>query len=226
MKSTSDTNEFKPSLSEDLLSSPILDLPPTEATVAGMKRGRPRDKAAHKAIIDCTRRMAHEKVNYKDITVEGISKESKVSKTTIYRWWEHKAELVREACLLGRFPCPDTGALEGDLQDLVRQEIRVQTTCASRPVFAGLVAGLIAISDAAEVKKPCPYQAERYQVITQIFNNAIARGEWSGEFDLEATYETLFSMIFYRYIGLKKTFDEKQITRLANRILQEANPDK
>lgn len=207
----------------DLLSTPKLKQPTTEDSSPKVKRGRPRDKAAHETILSCTRVMAHEKIDYKDLTLEGISKEAGVAKTTIYRWWGQKAELVREACLLGRVPCPDTGSLIGDLEELVRLEIEVQTTSASRAVFAGLLADLIARSEAAEVKEPCPYQAERYAALSKIFGNATTRGEWSGNLDLEATYETLFSRIFYRYIGLKKTFDDRQITHFANRILQEAD---
>ncbi len=178
---------------------------------------------AHEAILNCTRLMAHEKLDYRDVTLEGISRGAGVAKTTIYRWWSQKVELMREACLLGRIPRPNTGSLKSDLEELVRLEIEVQTSAASRPVFAGLLADLIARSETPGFNEPCPYQAERCAILTDIFDNATARGEWSGELDLETTYETLFSMIFYRYIGLKKTFDDKQIAHFANRILQEAD---
>ncbi|MDF1839076.1 MAG: TetR/AcrR family transcriptional regulator [Planctomycetota bacterium] len=189
---------------------------------AKSKQGRPRDKAVHQNILECTRELAKTKLAYKDISFEAVAKEAKVAKSTLYRWWENKAELIREACFLDTLRCPDTGGLLSDLEDLVRQEIVAQTTSTSRPVFAALVAELIALNEAAECEVPCPYQANREAMLAQIFEQASARGEWAGEIDAEAAYENLFSVIFYHCIGRNQVFEPADVTRHAGRIRDEA----
>ncbi|HRV81356.1 MAG TPA: TetR-like C-terminal domain-containing protein [Planctomycetota bacterium] len=193
------------------------------------KKGRPRDEAAHQAIIDFTRELATTKKSYKDITIESIAHGAKVAKSTIYRWWKCKADLVREACLVERFETPHTGSLQGDLEQLVRDEAKVQTTATTRPVLAGTWAELVENHVAAEVPLGtvlCPYGLERRKMLTSIFQAATRRGEWTGPIDVESAYEALFGAIFYRCIGRGHSFDEPHVVRLAKHIQAEAKVSK
>ncbi|MCP4200150.1 MAG: TetR/AcrR family transcriptional regulator, partial [Proteobacteria bacterium] len=146
--------------------------------VPAAKLGRPRDRGVHRRVVECTRHLARQGLSYRDISFDAVSREAGVAKTTLYRWWDSKAELIREACFLDKLKCPDTGSLSDDLESLVRQEIAAQTGYTSRAIFAALVAELVSIAEESEVEVPCPYQIERCEMISQIFNNAIARGEW------------------------------------------------
>src|SRR3954464_15953407 len=38
-----------------------------------------------------------ENINYSSLTIEGVAARSGVAKTTIYRWWNHKSDLVFDA---------------------------------------------------------------------------------------------------------------------------------
>ncbi len=190
------------------------------------RQGRPRDKTVHQTILKVTRDLARSKLTYKEISFEAVAKEARVAKSTLYRWWGNKAELLREACFLDQLKCPDTGDLIHDLEDLVRQEIVAQTTATSRPVFAALLAELISLDEASESEVPYPYQEERQAMIRQIFEQATARGNWRGGFDVVASYETLFAMIFYHSIGCNKPFTPGEVSRLAHRMRDEARVDK
>ncbi len=193
------------------------------------KKGRPRDQVAHQAILEYTRKLAIEKTRYKDITVESIALGAKVSKSTIYRWWKTKAELIREACLMHNFKVPNKGSLIEDLEGLVRQEVDIQTKTASRPIFAGAWAELVELHNASGTPPglvTCFFELENREMLSIIFAQATARGEWSGSVDLESAYEALFSAVFYRCIGRCAIFDEKRVKRLARHIKELARIDK
>ncbi len=186
------------------------------------KPGRPRDRGVHRRVVECTRQLARQGLSYRDISFDAVSREAGVAKTTLYRWWDSKAELIREACFLDQLKCPDTGSLSDDLEDLIRQEIAAQTGFTSRAIFSALIAELISIAEESEVEVPCPYQMERCEMISEIFQNAIARGEWAGPVGVESTYEALFGMIFYPCIGRGKKLGAPSIQRLAAHMLSEA----
>ncbi len=221
IKGETEIDESSSEFSVPLQSNSQTDKPGSQAKT---KQGRPRDESAHKAILECTKFLAMQGLSYRDISFEAISREAKVAKTTLYRWWENKAELVREACFLEKIQCPDTGTLQGDLEDLVRQEIHAQTGSTSRPVFAALIAELVAHSDEKASEVPCPYQVERTDMIELVFKQARARGDWSGGIEIERAFETLFAMVFYPCIGRGREYDDAEVTLLAKRIMAEAEP--
>ncbi|MFI7132785.1 TetR/AcrR family transcriptional regulator [Nonomuraea sp. NPDC050153] len=65
-----------------------------------------------------------EEHGYQALTIEKIAQRSKVAKSTIYRWWRSRPELVMEAythVVARRMPEPDTGTVNGDLSAFVTQ---------------------------------------------------------------------------------------------------------
>jgi len=78
--------------------------------------GRPRCEATRKAILSAARQM-FDTSNLRDLTIDAIAKQAGVSKATIYRWWNNKADLVMDACLeelreYATFNCKDGSAVE------------------------------------------------------------------------------------------------------------------
>ena len=71
------------------------------------------------AIITATRELLAEG-GVGRLTIEGVAERSGVAKTTIYRRWRSKSELVGEALRTLRQdePPPDTGSFRGDLREL------------------------------------------------------------------------------------------------------------
>jgi AcrR family transcriptional regulator len=62
--------------------------------------GRPRSPAADRAILDATRQQLAE-LGYAGLTVEGVATRAGVAKTTVYRRWTAKADLVVDAVVEG-----------------------------------------------------------------------------------------------------------------------------
>src|SRR5512132_2533682 len=68
------------------------------ATGADHPRGRPRSEKARQAIFDAACDL-FEEGGYPAATIEAIAERSGVAKTTIYRWWPHRAALMVELLL-------------------------------------------------------------------------------------------------------------------------------
>ena len=97
-------------------------------------RGRPRSEQAHQAIVEATLTLLDEG-GYTALTIEAVAERAGVGKTTIYRRWPSKLELVVEAISELRPPGPpeDTGSLAGDFAAFARGQVsRVARTALPR----------------------------------------------------------------------------------------------
>ncbi len=91
-----------------------------DAAEAAATRGRPRNPEADRAILRAAVELLGE-VGYSAMSIEGVAARSGVAKTTIYRRFDSKLELVLNAMnrSLAIDEVPDTGSLRGDLKALM-----------------------------------------------------------------------------------------------------------
>ncbi len=84
------------------------------------KPGRPRSAQAHKAIIDATLELLAEE-GFQGLSIEAVAARAGVGKTTIYRRWPSKDELVMDAIREVQIDTPvvDTGNFRNDLTALL-----------------------------------------------------------------------------------------------------------
>lgn len=113
----------------------------TEKT--GSRRGRPRDERAHEAILEATRELLLER-GYPALTIDAVATRAHTAKTTIYRRWSGKGELVLEAAAarLRIGVVPDTGSTRGDVAMAVRQLITTFSDPLVSIVMLAVIAGL------------------------------------------------------------------------------------
>src|SRR5579859_7686549 len=85
--------------------------------VAGRRPGRPRSALAERAILEATLELLAE-VGIEALSIEGVAARAGVGKTTIYRRWESKEELIVAAVrrLQVQAPIVDTGNFRADIQ--------------------------------------------------------------------------------------------------------------
>lgn len=64
--------------------------------------GRPRDQDSRRAILSATMSLL-QTISVADLAIEAVAREARVSKATIYRWWDNKGALVIEAFMESHF---------------------------------------------------------------------------------------------------------------------------
>jgi AcrR family transcriptional regulator len=84
--------------------------------------GRPRSAAADAAILAATRQALVE-LGWSKLTLGNVATRAGVAKTTLYRRWAGKNELVVDAVaeLFDELRLPDRGSLAGDIEGVVLQ---------------------------------------------------------------------------------------------------------
>ncbi|MDX1619658.1 MAG: TetR/AcrR family transcriptional regulator [Nitriliruptorales bacterium] len=140
-------------------------------------------------------------------TVDEVSERSGVAKTTIYRHWASRAELVLDAIatLLEPPPVPDTGALHSDLYELVDGLIRALT---SSPL-AGLMPSLMEAAERdpefAELHRRQTQQ--RHRAVREVIDRGVRRGELPQDVDRDLALALLAGPVFYRRFVSTETVD-------------------
>ncbi|MFI1963771.1 TetR/AcrR family transcriptional regulator [Streptomyces pathocidini] len=91
-------------------------------TSGGGRPGRPRSAEADLAILDATRTALVE-LGWSKLTMGDVAARAGVAKTTLYRRWTSKSELVVDAVavLFDELELPDRGSLRADVEGVVRQ---------------------------------------------------------------------------------------------------------
>lgn len=81
-------------------------------------RGRPRSDASRQAILDAALNVLAER-GYAGMAIEGVATAAGVGKTTIYRWWKNKSELVVDAffsATVADLKFPEAGSAKEDFR--------------------------------------------------------------------------------------------------------------
>src|SRR5271169_3525742 len=83
--------------------------------------GRPLDASRDIALRAAALELLAE-IGYDRLTIDSVAARAHSSKTTIYRRWSGKAELIVDAlnCRKGSSAVPDTGSLRGDLEAIAK----------------------------------------------------------------------------------------------------------
>lgn len=86
------------------------------------RTGRPRSAAADEAILEATRASLVD-LGWSKLTMGDVATRAGVAKTTLYRRWAGKNELVVDAVavLFDELELPDLGSLSADVQAMVLQ---------------------------------------------------------------------------------------------------------
>ena len=163
-------------------------------------RGRPRSAEADQAILDAALRMLGTH-GVAGMTIEGVAADAGVGKTTIYRRWPTKTDLIRAAIsdIVPRGDPPDTGSMAGDMAALA--ETQRQRLAGSK--LAGIVPRLLAES----MSDPELHQDYVDRVITPFrdllrlfIERGIERGELRPDLEVEALVDLLHSIPVYKIL--------------------------
>jgi AcrR family transcriptional regulator len=143
-----------------------------------------RGDATTQALRGAVRRMLEE-VGYQALTIEGVAARSGVAKTSIYRRWPSKAEMVFDLMLHSSDELPpveDQGSLAGDVDVLAGRFVALVAGPLGRRIFPGLIGDAAGDSTLMERLRNTIVLDGRQQ-IAQVLERSVRRGELA---DMEA----------------------------------------
>lgn len=139
--------------------------------------------------------------DYADISVESIAARAGVHKTTVYRRWGSKVEIIKQA-LIGaagaHIQVPDTGSVDGDLLLLARAVQVVLSPPQGAAITTALIVGGLASAELAEVMRQ--FWEVRLEAISAIVDRAVNRGELPAGTDPFALMRTLAAPLYYQLL--------------------------
>lgn len=189
-------------------------------TTQKISKPRPGGRAAdviasiHAATIALLQEQGYERLE-----IPAIAERAGVNKTSIYRRWPGKAELVAEVALARLrvdVPVPDTGTLEGDLVAVVR----TVAAAISTPLFGGLLRALISQGNEktlAELRER--FWNERFAVSGEVVRRAIAKKKLPAKTDSRQMLELASSPIFFRTLILGIPVSSTDIEQIVGRVV-------
>ncbi|GGK88551.1 TetR family transcriptional regulator [Sphaerisporangium melleum] len=161
--------------------------------------GRPRSEKAEKAIIDAAIDMIAEGSGIGELSIEAIAARAGVGKTTIYRRWSNKEDLVVDALASLRPPIPELAG--GSVrEDVIRYLAVLQREGNNRTTRCFMN---IALSEHDRY----PHLMERFratvlrprrEVLRSLLQRGIDRGELRADMDIEVAMAALSgAMMFF-----------------------------
>jgi AcrR family transcriptional regulator len=158
------------------------------------------------------------------VSVDEVARRSGVAKTTIYRHWPARSDLLIEACsqLGTEQEVPDTGSLEGDISALLTNLAELLLTAR----WASVVPSVI---DAAERDaEVAAIHGQIQQGHARPFQEVIARAKRNGEIspsvDSATMIAALIGPLFYRRWFSRESLDASFVKDVVNRAIEFAKP--
>jgi AcrR family transcriptional regulator len=123
---------------------------------------------------------------YEGMTMEGVAARAGVAKTTVYRRWPSKADLVVDAilALVADIATPDTGSVRDDLVALLTQLQRLMTETRAGDVFPRMAAE-VAVGSAMGLTYLERVIRPRTDTVRAVLTGGIERGELSAGSDVD-----------------------------------------
>ena len=186
--------------------------------------GDPRIARSREAILDATVALLTEG-GANNVTIEGVAERSGVAKTTIYRHWHSRSQLVfdafksllePDAARLLKTPLKD-GSIRDTLIFLLNGLIRGLTNSPWAPTVSALV-------DAAERDQEMrrlihDFLVERMAGTQVILAMAVERGELSDSVDPELAVDMLAGAVFYRRLVSRQPLGSRFAEQVVDQFL-------
>jgi AcrR family transcriptional regulator len=157
------------------------------------------------------------------LNIEEIAKSVGLNKTSVYRRWRSKRDLVLAALLARReeeAPFVETGDVAADLVRVIRAKVARLSTPQGRKISQVLMA----FNDPDAMVITRGLRQNRYSVPSAIIGHAIARGELPRGLDPVLLSELLLAPVLYRRIIWNEPVTDSYIRRVVRHLLPAARP--
>jgi AcrR family transcriptional regulator len=181
--------------------------------------GRPRSEHARLAILRSTLRLLKEN-GFSGFTIEAVADRAAVGKATVYRWWPNKGALIADAFAHSVTPdlhFPDTGSIDKDMSQQMRQLVKVFSGPQGRIVSAILGAGQSdpELIEAFRERFLMPRRREAYATLRR----AVVRGELRHDIDPNLLLDSLYGPIYMRFLIRHDRLTPNFVDRLSALVL-------
>jgi AcrR family transcriptional regulator len=196
-----------------------------EMTAAAERRpGRPRSEAADEAILDATVDLLAEQ-GFLALSLEAVAARAGVAKTTIYRRWPNKDELVMDAvgCVKAPLPEPPGESVRADLLYLMNHM--------RDGWFKGRFGRLMGRLAADGIDRPDLYRegkarfvAPRRAVMRRVIERGIAEGSIRPDVDTEWVISMLSGPVVSAALTHQDPLSRRQLEFIVDTVLQGVAP--
>ncbi len=162
--------------------------------------GRPRSAQSHQAILQAALELLAE-VGFDRMSIDAIATRAGVGKTTIYRRYESKEELVADAIesLREEIIIPDTGSFWGDIEALIQSAAQITLTPLGRQTVAMIISSATSNPQFAQVYWT-KYLQPRRQAFAILLERAKARNEVQAEVDSNLVFDIMSGVMLYALV--------------------------
>jgi AcrR family transcriptional regulator len=179
----------------------------------------PRVERTRRVVLEATTELLAEE-GYGAVTIEAVAARSGVAKSTIYRHWPGRVELINDAFQALKLPMPDS--TEGSVRDQViaRLEHLARSLTGSR--WSSCLPTLI---DAAEHDPEARALHGRLtsagrQAMVDLLREGVEKGEFPADLDPEVMVDALAGPIFLRRLmSPDAPFDPASVRHLVDQLL-------
>jgi AcrR family transcriptional regulator len=194
-----------------------IDLDPGDAA-SGRGRGRPRGLSDRvRQDVFATVRSMLISTGYEALRIEDVALGAGVHKTTLYRQWSSKADLVRDVLIQAEsaaLPRPDEGSWDRDLDKLCEGLLAVF----NHPTTRALVRTRVTANDEQLTSGLQELASQDMAFVLLPFQRAVARGEIDPGADVSMLAECLMAALVTRVCVTHLPIDEEFMRRLARMI--------
>jgi AcrR family transcriptional regulator len=159
--------------------------------------GAKLDPKADRLILEATKRLLHD-VGYARLTIDAVAREAGVARTTVYRRYRDKAELVSGAIDTLRRPAaaPDSGDARRDLIGQLEN---------ARRNFDMSLAGTLLMEERHNPELLDLFRRRmitpRRAVLREVIERGIERGQLREGLDVERVTDLLFGSLFFAVLS-------------------------
>lgn len=191
---------------------------PEVGSSAGV-RADPRVQRTRAKVLSAAAELLRE-VGFADVTIEQISGRSSVSRSTMYRHWDTREEILSEAFSVVALAAPvGDGAAQTDLREDLRRYVRAFADGLEHAWGrAAASLAMAALDDPAQRLIIATFTDGYAHDVEVLLLRAVERGEAVAVFDPAEVADRLVAPLFHRYLFRHLPLDEDFITAQADRV--------
>jgi AcrR family transcriptional regulator len=162
--------------------------------------GRPRSIQSHQAMLQATLELLAE-VGFEGMSIEAIATRAGIGKTTIYRRYASKEELVADAIESVReeIVIPNTGNLQDDIDALIQNAAQITLSPLGKQTVAMIIGSASTNPQFAQIYWT-KYLQPRRKTFAIVLDRAKARNEILTDLDSDLVFDTMSAIMLYALI--------------------------